>query len=96
MSLFASYESELINLLNSLSSRSPEEDSHFADDVREAESLLAQVDVEARGTGMPDARSRIARLRSQLNGVKDKLDKYKLLSSGVDDDDSRKWKDEQR
>jgi hypothetical protein len=71
--LFTSYEQEVNALVTSLKARSSNVDERFAEDLREAEALVTQLDIEARASGATaDVKARVGRLRDEIKTLRDR------------------------
>lgn len=79
--LYHSYEQELTALLTSLKARQQSNpDDRFSEDLREAESLVTQLEIEARAGGAGQE------IRNRIQGFKDDVrhlrERHTLLSGG--------------
>jgi uncharacterized phage infection (PIP) family protein YhgE len=71
--LFHSYEQELNALLASLKARSTAADDRFGEDLREAESLVTQLEIEARvSSASQEVKSRISKLKEDIRHLRER------------------------
>jgi hypothetical protein len=72
--LFSSYEQELTALVTSLKARANNSiDERFAEDLREAQALITQLEIEARAANAgQEVRARVNRLKDDLKALGDR------------------------
>ena len=86
--LFHSYEQEVSALVISLKARaSGNVDDRFGEDLREAESLVTQLEIEARShPSPPEVKAAVARFKDDIKHLKDR---FQLLGGALNKSSSR-------
>ena len=71
--LFFSYEQELSALVASLKARASNIDERFSEDLREAEALVTQLEIEARASSASnEIKARVNNLREDIRTLRDR------------------------